>query len=170
MSNLEIAYMPQRESECRRVGKGEEERVARALQYWTNPLTDMAFCFECGREFQLLDPTSYPQNCRNQNCRKIYSGKGMFCLPDIILHEGQTKAVVFVNGDPHRKNDNQRYRDKYQIVRFKQFGYAVFIIWNEEIGRQSNLLSMTKTWVDMLKDPKLFMKIMSTENEWTWGI
>lgn len=158
----------QRQSECFRRGKTVEEfRVAKALQEWgANPLVDMAFCFECGREFELSDSTQFPQICRNGNCRKKYNDFGMFCLPDVILHEGGLNAIVMVNGQIHKKNDKQRVRDRYQITRFRQLGWIVFIITNDEVGRESNLLSITRTWVDALRDPALLARIMRNEKEW----
>jgi hypothetical protein len=168
MSLQKNLVMPQRQSECFRTGKTAEEfRVVKALAEWgATPLTDMAFCFECSREFQLSDPTQFPQICRNQNCRKKYHDFGMFCLPDVILHEGGINAIVMVNGPIHNTSKKQRIRDKYQITRFKQLRWTVFIITNDEVGRESNLLSMTRTWVDAMKDPALMYKIMRNEHEY----
>lgn len=157
----------QRQSETPRRGHSDQElRVARMFERWTDPLTNYAVCFECGKQWELYDETSYPQICANASCRKKYHDIGMYCLPDVILETGGKRAVVFVNGGVHDKK-RQKYKDKYQIYRLREYGYKIFILKNEEIDRlrDFNLAALLKTYLDATANQAIYDKMMAGEKE-----
>lgn len=160
----------QRESECLRRGHSDEEfRVRDACQFWSsNALANMCVCFECGYEFQLYDPDRYPEICANPQCRRKYrpGDVGMHCLPDVVLHNNGSKAIVYVNGPKHDE-PKQKAKDRYQQFRLREYGYKIFVIKCEEVGRirNSNLYAMAKTWIEATSDPVLFEKLMRNEKE-----
>ena len=151
--------------------KDQEDRVARALEYWLDcgirVLQQWTVCFTCGKHFERIDPSQYASSCRNNSCRAKFIGKGTNCQPDIIIQSGGRKAIVFVNGSIHDVNDRRRYLDKYQITRLREFGYKIFVIKNKAIDAlpDFNLISMAKGWVDLLLDDELYKKLAQRERE-----
>lgn len=76
----------------------------------------------------------YPDMC--DHCGNYYDkkGRGMFCMPDIVLEDPERhgKAVIFVNGKHHEKTA-QIAKDKFQIATLRKNNWRIFIIDNEEI-------------------------------------
>ena len=159
--------MPQRQSECFRKGRTDQEhRLESAFYKWTVPEIDKVICFVCGKKFLNYPNDTYPNVC--DICGKKYDNVGLYCMPDIILNDVITgkKMVVFVNGKVHEKRI-RKGKDRYQQTRLKELGFKIWIIKNEEIDkcRESNLLAMTKTIFDSVGDDYLYSKLLKDEKE-----
>lgn len=71
----------------------------------------------------------------------FYNEKGLYCLPDFILENGERKGVLYVNGGVHDK-EKQRKKDRYQVSELRSAGVKVFVLNNSECDNMTDATLM----------------------------
>lgn len=89
------------------------------------------FCFLC-LSMWTNNTNQFPSRC--DHCGNDYPESRMYCMPDIVVEDPgrHGKAVIFINGDVHKKESIKR-KDQFQINVLKKNNWKVFTLWNEEI-------------------------------------
>lgn len=104
-------------------------------------LTDQVYCFLCDNHFSWVSDKSLPSFC---NVCGRYWNKGEVAYPDMVIRwyfMGLTgglqtrQGIIRVDGGVHQKR-RQANHDYWQVKDFRQRGWRVFIILNEELSKK----------------------------------
>jgi hypothetical protein len=90
----------------------------------------------------------------------------MYCMPDLLVLNGDKAAVVFVNGSIHDKA-KVRKKDLRQIETLAIFGYRVFVIMNDLIDNCQTawLRALAYTTWHATADEQLYRQMHEGEKE-----
>lgn len=154
-------------SEVPKKGISEQEiRIQKLLTELEIPhRTNQVYCFACRNLYSNPRGYQYPTEC--PICGVHFDEYGMYCLPANVLLNGDSRGVLYVNGQVHEKAKVLR-RDKLQVRKFRAEGWPVFVLKNEEIDNMTNatLKATLYAFWRAVAHPDLYERLYRGEKEY----